>query len=64
MKFWDASAILPIRAADSLQLAAALMWSNGLANGHEFVCLDQRLGQAAHREGFKVLPSLQKDGSS
>ena len=47
----------PLKAADSLQLAAALMWANGHAEGHQFVCLDQRLREAAMREGFIVLPS-------
>jgi predicted nucleic acid-binding protein len=46
----------PLRAADSLQLAAALVWANGRGAGHEFVCLDQRLREAAQSEGFRVLP--------
>ena len=46
----------PLRAADSLQLAAALVWAGGHAAGHQFVCLDQRLREAAHQEGFLVLP--------
>jgi predicted nucleic acid-binding protein len=46
----------PLRAADSLQLAAALVWTGGRTGGHHFVCLDQRLREAAHREGFTVLP--------
>ena len=46
----------PLRAADSLQLAAALVWANQKGLGHEFVCLDRRLRGAAHREGFSVLP--------
>jgi predicted nucleic acid-binding protein len=45
----------PLRAADSLQLAAALVWAAGHPTGHEFVCLDQRLCEAAGREGFRVL---------
>ena len=48
----------PLRAADSLQLAAALVWADGHATGHHFVCLDQRLREAAHREGFVVLPDV------
>jgi predicted nucleic acid-binding protein len=44
----------PLRAADSLQLAAALVWARGHAHGHHFVCLDQRLGEASRREGFLV----------
>lgn len=46
----------PLRAADSLQLAAALVWAKGHAAGHHFVCLDQRLREAARREGFVILP--------
>jgi uncharacterized protein len=45
----------PLRAADALQLAAALVWSRGQTADH-FVCLDQRLREAARREGFAVLP--------
>lgn len=48
----------PLKAADSLHLAAAILWANGRPTGHEFVCLDQRLRDAAHREGFKVMPDL------
>lgn len=46
----------PLRAADALQLAAALVWSRGQTTGHHFVCLDQRLREAARREGFTLLP--------
>lgn len=46
----------PLRAADSLQLAAALVWAGKSPMGHRFVCLDQRLREAARKEGFKVLP--------
>jgi predicted nucleic acid-binding protein len=45
----------PLRAADALQLAAALVWS-GVASGEPFVCLDDRLRDAASREGFAVMP--------
>lgn len=45
-----------LRAADSLQLAAALVWAGGHASGHQFVCLDERLREAAHQEGFLILP--------
>lgn len=48
----------PLRAADSLQLAAALAWVRGRAAGQYFVCLDQRLREAAHREGFVLVPQL------
>jgi uncharacterized protein len=41
----------PLRAADALQLAAALEWSGGVASG-VFVSYDDRLRDAALREGF------------
>jgi predicted nucleic acid-binding protein len=46
----------PLRAADAMQLAAALVWSGPRVAGHEFVCLDERLRFAARNEGFNVLP--------
>ena len=46
----------PLRAADALQLAAGLLWADGGATRQSFVCLDQRLREAAQREGFHVLP--------
>jgi len=49
-------AVHPLRAADSLQLAAALAWREGEPRGASFVCLDERLGKAALAEGFQVLP--------
>jgi predicted nucleic acid-binding protein len=47
----------PLRAADALQLAAALVWARERPGGHEIVCLDDRLASAALLEGFTVLPS-------
>jgi hypothetical protein len=44
----------PLRAADALQLAAALAWCDGSPRGDRFVCLDERLGAAALREGFAL----------
>lgn len=44
----------PLRAGDSLQLAAALFASEGKPSTLEFVCLDDRLSIAAQREGFPV----------
>ncbi len=49
-------AIHDLRAADALQLAAALEWADGDADGAAMVCLDRRLRAAATREGFLVLP--------
>jgi len=47
----------PLRAADSLQLAAALVASEERPESLPFVCLDDRLRDAARKEGFPVLPS-------
>jgi uncharacterized protein len=44
----------PLRAADSLQLAAAFLAAEGRPSTLEFVCLDDRLAIAAQREGFPV----------
>jgi uncharacterized protein len=46
----------PLRAADAMQLAAALIWAEDTPRGLEFICLDQHLAEAAGREGFTVLP--------
>lgn len=43
-----------LRAADALQLGAALVWCRGRARGHVFVCFDRRLGEAAASSGFDV----------
>jgi predicted nucleic acid-binding protein len=45
----------PLRAADSLQLAAAVVASDRDAGSLLFVCLDDRLNDAATREGFPIL---------
>jgi len=50
----------PLRAADALQLASALIWCGERPQGHPFVCLDERLRNAASRSGFALLP---KNGS-
>lgn len=47
----------PLRAADSLQLAAAMVAANGDPKSLEMVCLDQRIRQAAALEGFPLLPA-------
>jgi uncharacterized protein len=46
----------PLRAGHALQLAAALIWCEEQPTGEAFVCLDERLCEAARREGFTVLP--------
>jgi uncharacterized protein len=43
-----------LRAADALQLAAALLWTEGRPDGAVLHTLDQRLATAASREGFRV----------
>ncbi len=52
----------PLKAADALQLAAALVWSGTPTSGPtptvEFVTLDKRLAEAARLEGLAVLPGL------
>jgi uncharacterized protein len=47
--------IHPLKAADALQLGAALVWA-GAASGAHLVTLDERLALAARLEGFTVLP--------
>lgn len=44
-----------LRAADALQLAAAITASEGDPRSMPFVTLDDRLAQAARREGFPVI---------
>ncbi len=44
-----------LRAADSLQLAAALIAADHDPATLDLVCLDARLGAAARREGFAVV---------
>ncbi|MGD0825542.1 MAG: type II toxin-antitoxin system VapC family toxin [Terriglobales bacterium] len=41
-----------LRAADSLQLAAALEWCEGVPEGHVFLTIDQTLREAALLSGF------------
>jgi predicted nucleic acid-binding protein len=49
--------IHPLRTADALQLASALIWAQETPRGLDFVCLDQNLREGALKEGFFVLPS-------
>ncbi len=49
-------AVHPIRAADALQLAAALVWCRDRTQGEGFACLDGRLRLAARLEGFRIVP--------
>lgn len=45
-----------LRAADALQLAAALVSCDERTESLPFVCLDDRLAEAARKERFPVLP--------
>jgi len=45
----------PLRAADSLQLAAAMTWCRGRPSARRFLCADRRLSEAAEAAGFSVL---------
>lgn len=45
-----------LRAADSLQLAAAIAWCEGETTTREFISFDTRLSTAARAEGFTVVP--------
>jgi uncharacterized protein len=45
-----------LRAADALQLAAALVWCEEQPHNETFVSLDERLCAAARKEGFEVAP--------
>jgi len=44
-----------LRAADSLQLAASLVWCQGRPTGRSFICGDPQLAEAANLAGFSVL---------
>jgi uncharacterized protein len=46
----------PLRAADALQLGAALEWAGMEPAGRILHTFDQRLSRAAAREGFTVIP--------
>jgi uncharacterized protein len=47
----------PLRSADSLQLAAALVAADHNPENLQIVCLDARMMSAGRREGFTVLGS-------
>jgi len=46
--------VYPLRAADALQLAAALDCFDQSPRGHVFITADERLSEAARRAGFSV----------
>jgi predicted nucleic acid-binding protein len=45
-----------LRALDSFQLAAALVWCKEQPRGRWFVCADTRLAEVAAKAGFSVFP--------
>ena len=45
----------PLHSADGLQLAAAIHAAEQEPSTLDFVCLDERLNEAASREGFRVV---------
>ncbi|MCY4438959.1 MAG: type II toxin-antitoxin system VapC family toxin [Deltaproteobacteria bacterium] len=45
-----------VRAADALQLAAAVQWCQGLTAGNGLVVFDRRLREVGYAEGFTVFP--------
>lgn len=49
-------AVHSLRAADALQLAAAMVWCRQVPAGQALVTFDSRLREASLREGFTVLP--------
>ena len=49
-------ALHPLRAADALQLAAALVYFDERPRSESFVCLDERLREAAAAEGLTLIP--------
>lgn len=52
---FDLLAEYPLKAGDSLQLAAALIWCDERPARRTFVCADQRLSSTARSMGFTVL---------
>lgn len=46
--------LYPLRAADALQLAAALEWCEGKPRGRVFLSFDQRLSEVAGLAGFTL----------
>lgn len=51
----------PLRAADALQLAAAFAAAERRPTSSQFVTLDERLADAARKEGFAVLESTEAE---
>ncbi len=47
--------IYPLRAADALQLSAALTWCRNRPSGRTFLCGHKRLAEAAEAAGFSII---------
>ncbi len=47
--------VYDLKTGDALQLAAALVWSEGKPRGRQFVAADDRLLAAASHEGFTTI---------
>jgi len=45
----------PLRVADAMQLAAAMVWARARPDRHGFLTRDGRLAEAARKEGFDVI---------
>lgn len=45
----------PLRAADAMQLGAAMVWTRARPDRHRFLTLDERLAEAARKEGFELV---------
>ncbi len=50
-------AVHALRAADALQLAAALHWCQRQPMNRQLISFDGRLRDAAYKEGFTILPA-------
>jgi hypothetical protein len=50
-------AVHALRAADALQLAAALHWCQRQPMNRDLVSFDTRIRDAAYKEGFTILPA-------
>ena len=50
-------AVHPLRAADAMPLAAALQWCRRQPTDQGFVSFDNRLRDAAYKEGFRLSPT-------
>ena len=48
----------PLRAADALQIGAAMVWADDRPRGHPFCTRDARLAEVARLEGFRVVAKV------